>query len=65
MRVIAMQGCKCPRIDPRVPPIDDSEPADVPDIAYYRRRVADGSLRLVETTVQPAGEKPKAGKEKA
>jgi hypothetical protein len=31
-------------MDARMPPIGDVEAVDVPDIAYYRRRIADGSL---------------------
>jgi hypothetical protein len=44
MRVVAKQGCVCPRQDHRDPPINDKIPAEVPDTAYYRRRIADGSL---------------------
>ena len=81
MIVKAKQGTVCPRLDARMPPINDSEPQAVPDIAYYRRRIADGSLeRVTEAVGQPtlpdnvgaaprgrpdADDKPKAKKEKA
>ena len=47
MIVKAKQGCMCPRENPRDKAINDTDAVEVPDTAYYRRRVADGSLRRV------------------
>jgi len=44
MMVKAKPGTQCPRLDSRMPPIGDSKAEAVADIAYYRRRIADGSL---------------------
>jgi hypothetical protein len=78
MLVKAKQGTVCPRADGREPPINDREPQAVPDAAYYRRRLADGSLVRVAGAIgapkgglvipsdkQDADDKPKAGKGKA
>jgi hypothetical protein len=77
MIVKAKQGTVCPRAD-GLAPINDREPQAVPDAAYYRRRIADGSLVRVAGAVgapkgglaipsdkQEADDKPKAGKGKA
>ena len=48
LRVIAKSGCACPREDPRSGVIKDDAAVEVPNTAYYRRRIADGSLLLSE-----------------
>jgi hypothetical protein len=45
--VKAAPGLKCPQADRPREYITDSEPAEVPDSAYYLRLVADGSLVTV------------------
>jgi len=55
MMVIAKPGCQCPREDSRMPPINDHDPVSVPNTAYYRRRLADGSLVSAKMTVTSAG----------
>jgi hypothetical protein len=67
MIVKAKQGTVCPRAD-GLAPIDDREAQVVPDAAYYRRRVADGSLVRAAAAVNPVAggdDKPKAGKGKS
>jgi hypothetical protein len=45
MKVHAAPGRKCPMADnPRKYITDDAGGTDVPDTAYYRRLIADGSL---------------------
>lgn len=44
MRVMAAPGTKCPQEGRPRKYIMDAEPVDVPDSAYYKRLVADGSL---------------------
>ncbi|MDR3631480.1 MAG: hypothetical protein P4L42_14210 [Desulfocapsaceae bacterium] len=52
MKVKAAPGLKCPMEGrPRSYITDDSEGVDVPDTAYYRRMIADGSLE--EAAGQP------------
>jgi hypothetical protein len=45
MKVIAAPGTRCPKEGKPREYITDSEAVDVPDTAYYRRLVRDGSLR--------------------
>lgn len=47
MNVIAAPGIKCPKEENPREYIDDQNPQEVPDTAYYRRLVDDGSLVLV------------------
>lgn len=48
MKVIATPGLQCPKEGKPREYINDSEAIDVPDSAYYRRLVHDGSLVEVE-----------------
>lgn len=47
MKVIAKKGTKCPKENNPRDYISDSEPVDVPESAYYKRLVDDGSLEIV------------------
>lgn len=44
MLVKAAPGLQCPKEENPREYINDSEPVDVPDTAYYQRLVDDGSL---------------------
>lgn len=62
MRVHAAPGLLCPTENNPREYITDAEPVDVPDTAYYRRLVDDGSLEEVVTGDQESGTgKTKAG----
>lgn len=51
MKVIANKGLMVPREDRGY--IGDQEPVDVPESAYYLRRIADGDLlRVTEKAVK-------------
>jgi hypothetical protein len=52
MLIIAAPGLKVPKETRPRDYITDAQPVEVPDTAYYRRRLADGDLRPVEP--QPA-----------
>lgn len=58
MKVIAKPGHICPGENRWDKPIDDKTPVDVLSSAYYRRRIADGSL-LLWTGEQVTGEQAK------
>lgn len=49
MRVQAAPGLQCPAENNPREYITDAVPVDVPDTAYYRRLVDDGSLREVKS----------------
>ena len=59
MKVIAKPGTKCPMEGQPKKYITDSRGADVPDTAYYRRLVADGSLKTEGKTAPPDEAKKK------
>lgn len=44
MNVIAAPGIKVPKEDQPRDYLSDAEAVEVPDTAYYRRRLADGDL---------------------
>lgn len=48
MKVIATKGIKVPKEDKPREYITDAEPVDVPETAYYLRRIADGDLVIVK-----------------
>lgn len=52
MKVIAANGSKCPKEGNPREYITDSEAVDVPETAYYKRLIKDGSLTV--QTVQAA-----------
>jgi hypothetical protein len=47
MQVKSYPGTRCPKQGRPREYITDTKPVDVPDTAYYRRMVSDGSLMLV------------------
>lgn len=49
MKVIAKQGTRCPKEGKPRQYITDSEPVEVPDTAFYKRLLADGSLRRAQS----------------
>lgn len=51
MKVLAEKGIKVPKEDKPREYITDAEAVDVPETAYYLRRIADGDL----VTVKPTG----------
>jgi hypothetical protein len=56
MLVKAAPGLKCPKEENPRDYITDVDPADVPESAYYRRLVDDGSLlQVVELTKKVKG----------
>jgi len=57
MKVIAAQGIKVPMEDKPRDYITDAAAVDVPESAYYLRRLADGDL--LEAPAQPAKPKEK------
>lgn len=58
MRVLAKEGTQCPREeDFRKYIADTGEPAEVPNTVYYRRCVADGSLRHMPPVKTPVKKK--------
>ncbi|WP_027181647.1 DUF2635 domain-containing protein [Oleidesulfovibrio alaskensis] len=58
MLVQAVRGVRVPAEDTPRRHIDDSAPVEVPDTAYYRRRMADGDLVEV-ADVKSAASVPK------
>lgn len=54
MRVKAAPGLHCPKEENPREYIADNEPVEVPDSAYYRRLVDDGSL--IETSEEQGAE---------
>lgn len=61
LTVIARQGVAVPMLTVRAM-ITDATPKDVPDVPYYRRRLADGDLLLVFSPA-PAAKSKKGSKE--
>lgn len=58
MRVKAAPGLHCPKEENPREYITDNEPVEVPDSAYYRRLVDDGSLEQEpDVRSQKRGEK--------
>ncbi len=57
MHVIAAPGIQVPKEDKPRDYITDTQAVDVPDTAYYRRRIADGDLlpAPVKTARKTAG----------
>ena len=56
LTVIARQGVAVPMLTVRAM-ITDAAPKDVPDVPYYRRRLADGDLLLWESPAAVAKSK--------
>lgn len=52
MKVQAVAGLKVPMEDKPHDHITDAEAVDVPDSAYYQRRITDGDLVEVAATVK-------------
>lgn len=52
MKVQAVAGLKVPMKDKPHDYITDAEAVDVPDSAYYQRRITDGDLVEVAATVK-------------
>lgn len=61
LTVIARQGVAVPMLTVRAM-ITDATPKDVPDVPYYRRRLADGDLLLWESPA-PVAKSKKGSKE--
>lgn len=61
LTVIARQGVAVPMLTVRAM-ITDAAPKDVPDVPYYRRRLADGDLLLWESPA-PVAKSKKGSKE--
>ena len=61
LTVIARQGVAVPMLGVRAM-ITDAAPKEVPDLPYYRRRMADGDLLLWENPA-PAAKSKKGSKE--
>ena len=61
LTVIARQGVAVPMLGVRAM-ITDAAPKEVPDVPYYRRRMADGDLLLRESPA-PAAKSKKGSKE--
>jgi hypothetical protein len=57
MKVIAAKGTRCPKEDNPREYITDNTPVDVPDTAYYKRLVKDGSLIVVADENNKGGKK--------
>jgi len=55
MKVIAAPGIKVPMEDKPRDYITDAQSVDVPESAYYLRRIADGDLRLDEVPTKTKG----------
>jgi hypothetical protein len=62
IKVKAKQGTKCPTEKNARAYITDTKAVDVPDTAYYRRLVNDGSLITVSKQTKPAKEIKDNGK---
>lgn len=56
MKVKSKAGTRCPMEGKPRKYITDSEAVEVPDTAYYKRLVRDGSLIVSGTTADQAGE---------
>jgi len=63
MKVLAAPGTRCPKENNPREYITDKKPVDVPDSAYYRRLLADGSL-VTAAYLKPKTEKKNAPKQK-
>ena len=61
LTVIARQGVAVPMLGVRAM-ITDAAPKEVPDVPYYRRRMADGDQLLWESPA-PAAKSKKGSKE--
>lgn len=61
MRVIAREGLKVPKEFAAREYVIDAEAQDVPDTAYYQRRIAEGDL-IVRDAVPAAPVDPSAAK---
>jgi len=57
MKVMAKPGCICPQENYKQEPITDKTPVEVPETAYYRRRLLDGSLVYAVHTEPPPSKK--------
>lgn len=57
MNVTAAKGTKCPKEGRPREYITDTAPVDIPDSAYYRRLIRDGSLVAVEAQTKTRKEK--------
>ncbi len=62
LTVIARKGVAVPMLTVRAM-ITDAAPKEVPDLPYYRRRMADGDLLLWESPAPVAKSKKAAAKE--
>ncbi len=62
LTVIARKGVAVPMLTVRAM-ITDAAPKEVPDLPYYRRRMADGDLLLWESPAPVAKNKKAAAKE--
>ncbi len=62
LTVIARKGVAVPMLTVRAM-ITDAAPKEVPDLPYYRRRMADGDLLLWESPTPVAKSKKAAAKE--
>ena len=60
MKVKSAPGTRCPKEGKPKAYITDAVPVEVPDTAYYRRMVAEGSL--VTAAEEPAAEDTKTKK---
>ncbi|BAV74111.1 hypothetical cytosolic protein [Pseudomonas chlororaphis subsp. aurantiaca] len=63
MQVIAAPGHQVPKQDDPHTYIGDTEPADVPDTSYYRRRIAAGELLHGKRTRGSAKESAKGAEQ--
>ncbi len=62
MKVIAAKGTRCPKEGNPREYITDDNTVDVPDTAYYKRLVKDGSLIIIEDRSDLSEVKEKGGK---
>lgn len=62
MKVIAAKGTRCPKEENPREYITDDTPTDVPETAYYKRLVRDGSLIEVVESGLTENETKKGGK---
>lgn len=54
MKVIAAPGINCPMEDSPRRYITDAQAVEVPESAYYLRRIVDGDLLPADTKTKPA-----------
>jgi hypothetical protein len=65
MKVTSKPGTKCPKEGKPRQYIEDSIPVEVPDTAYYKRLVRDGSLQIANLKPQAKrSSKPDGKKDK-